>query len=127
MAVFRKLVLSKEPTHIYRILTLLSRHATEGERAELKKIRRTLHSMERSSFAFNLGTHERPDMYSVWDACQVILNADLFHSAPEKQEALEKLRSLGPFFQVPLVKFVTDFSRQAVQIAGVVKRRGYFD
>ncbi len=127
MAIFRKLLLNKEPTNIYQILNILSRHTSYSEREQLKKIRKILQKLERHSFKLNLGTDDDKAPYTPRQACDVILNADLFHSDPEKQQALEKLQSFGSIFQGFLLKFVTDFCCQAVQVSGVVKQRKYFD
>lgn len=127
MTIFRKLLAEKERAQIYRILKILSRHAQGEEAAELKKIKKGLRRMERNGIALNLGTDEQPDIYSpkrIWDT---VINSDIFHSAIEGEEALHKLRTFGPFFFAPLVKFVTDVSKQSINLAEVIKYRRYFD
>lgn len=127
MAVFRKLWLTNEPTNVYRILKILSRFSPDEEQRQLKIIRRNLQSMEKHGIAFDLGNEQAKNLYSPRDVCDVVLNADLFHSDLDKQRAFEKLQSFGSFFEVSLIKYVTAFCRQAIQVSEVVKHRRYFD
>jgi len=126
MTLFRKLLMQKEPTHIYHILRVLARHVPDEERAEIKKIKKGLRGMERHGIAFNLGTDDDPDMYSPRRSWDVVINSEIFHSDTDQERALQRLRDFGAFFETALVKFVTDFSRQAIAVSDVIKHRNYF-
>jgi len=57
----------------------------------------------------------------------VVINSDIFHTDTDGEKALGKLQEFSPFFEISLVKFMTDFSRQAINIAEVIKHRKYFE
>jgi hypothetical protein len=129
MTLFRKLLLEKEQTNIYRVLNILTMHMKDnGELTELKKIKKGLKTMERCGFMdFNLGSDEKPEMYSPRKVYDVVINSDIFHTDADGEKALRKLQEFSPFFEISLVKFMTDISRQAINIAEVIKHRKYFE
>src|SRR5262245_45819586 len=59
MTIFRKLLLEKELTNVYRILNILGRRAeNDTERGQLKQIKKSFQSIERGHFSFKIGTKE---------------------------------------------------------------------
>lgn len=126
MTLFRKFLMKSESAGIYRILNILSKNVSDEDRREIKKIKKRLQGLERYGITFNLGADDVPNTYSPRKALDVVFNSDIFHSDKSGRQTLDKLRDFGPFFEMALVKFATDFTWQAIAVSEVIKLRNYF-
>jgi putative DNA methylase len=127
LAYLRKLLAQKEPSHFFRVLSILGRHADPGEQAVFKQIRKVLQAEGKSfgGIKLQIGTADAEEVFSPEKVADVLFNADVFHSAPDLQEPLEKLKQYEDIVRVAFLRYATIIVNQASQLAGVIEFWGY--
>ena len=128
LADVRKLIAEKEPTNIYRIIAILGRVSDDKERAVLKQIKKQL-SQEGSNppLLLHIGKLGEETPFPPHRMLDVVFNADIFHSDPKLQDALEKVQDAGPLALAMLLRYATMIAAFAQQFADVIRKRGYLN
>jgi transcriptional regulator with XRE-family HTH domain len=123
---FRKLFLDNEP-NIFRVLNILKKDATNEEIKTLRQIKKDLQMMEKSfgGITISAGKLGERQVFTPKRTTDIMFNAHIFHSDPEKQQDLQKLWRSWPVIEVFFVSYLLRLSALCVYVSEKIKLRGY--
>lgn len=77
---FRKLILTKEPAYIYRVIGILGRCGNVTDRKRLKQIKDELRKVSTSVAGVHVGSGDPPRLIKPEAVTQTLLNGVFFHN-----------------------------------------------
>ena len=120
---FRKLVLSKDPGNLNKILKVLSQQGSQADAERIREIRRDLRSVETSVAGVRIGSGKKLRPVQPKDAFDTLINGQLFHNDSRRQGDLAFFKEAGIFAVGAMLHYVVFTYKQALRLEGSIRLR----
>jgi hypothetical protein len=124
---FRKLILEKESSNLYRVLKILGRYGNAVDRQRVKQIKNELHNIGQSAAGVGCGIVDESGNYRFARPKEMAIayfNGVLFHSDEALANDFRFFEETGGFASHALLHYVIFIHKQALRLAGSIRLRG---
>jgi len=123
---FRKLVLTKDPANLYRVLGILGRYGNSTDRQRVRQIKTELRNISDSVAGVGCGLGDQGGHYRPIrpkEVTDTYFNGVLFHNDEALVNDVEFFRHAGIFTWHALLHYVVFIHKQALRLAGAIRLR----
>ena len=120
---FRKLILTKEPAYIYRVISILGRYGSTADRKHLKQIKYELQEVSTSVAGVRIGLGDPPRLIEPEAVTQTLLNGVFFHNDETLADDLAFYQGTSVFAMLPFSHYIVFVYKQALRLSEAIKLR----